>query len=472
MTWTNSITRYDPAVDPTGLLDHPDNARVHDEIQRGATERSLRRLGWIDAVVVSERSGRIVDGHERVGKARERGWSVPVLYVDLSEDGEAWVLATLDPIAELAEWSGPKLSALLEQAPADEAVEALLAAAIRADGPALSDVFPVAPSTVLDARSGPWRARKGQWLGLGIRSEVGRAENVLGESSPPNGSIPNSAPGADPEYYSKKRATERELGQALTNAEFEAEYYDHDTGFAGTSVFDPVLCEAVYRWWCPAGGLVLDPFAGGSVRGVVASRLGRPYLGVELRAEQVAANRDQGLLLCAEQDHPPTWITGDSAEVVPGLDVTADLVFSCPPYADLEVYSDEPADLSTLDYPDFLTVYRAIIASAVSRLAPDRFAVFVVGDIRDPSGNYRGFVADTIAAFETAGCGLVSHGVLATSPGSLCLRAGRTFRASRKVGKAHQNVLVLCNGDPEVAAAACAPVDVVPASTAAALDEP
>ena len=37
--------------------------------------------------------------------------------------------------------------------------------------------------------------------------------------------------------------------------------------------------------------MVLDPFAGGSVRGIVASQLGRGYLGIELAAEQVEANR-------------------------------------------------------------------------------------------------------------------------------------------------------------------------------------
>ena len=41
----------------------------------------------------------------------------------------------------------------------------------------------------------------------------------------------------------------------------------------GTSIFDPVLCELVYRWFCPSKGKILDPFAGGSVRGIVAAHL-------------------------------------------------------------------------------------------------------------------------------------------------------------------------------------------------------
>src|SRR5262245_16475161 len=58
---------------------------------------------------------------------------------------------------------------------------------------------------------------------------------------------------------------------------------------SGTSIFDPVLCEMAYRWFTPPGGLVLDPFAGGSVRGIIASMLGRRYVGIDLSATQLAA---------------------------------------------------------------------------------------------------------------------------------------------------------------------------------------
>jgi hypothetical protein len=74
---------------------------------------------------------------------------------------------------------------------------------------------------------------------------------------------------------------------------------DIDGGMAAThtctSIFDPVLCELVYLWSCPPAGLVLDAFAGGSVRGIVANRLGRRYYGVDLSARQIAANEEQAL---------------------------------------------------------------------------------------------------------------------------------------------------------------------------------
>lgn len=227
---------------------------------------------------------------------------------------------------------------------------------------------------------------------------------------------------------------------------------------SGTSIFDPVLCELVYRWFCPPGGHVLDPFAGGSVRGIVASKLGRHYTGIDLSATQIAANQKQAGVIC--DDLKPTWIVGDSLHLTTLLpDVTADLVFSCPPYGDLEVYSDDPADISTMDYPDFLKAYRAIIAAAVGVLKPDRFACFVVGDIRDKKGFYRRFVSDTEQAFEDAGARLYNEAILVTAVGSLPIRAGKQFDSGRKLGKTHQQCLIFCNGNPQAATQAVGAVE-------------
>jgi hypothetical protein len=233
-----------------------------------------------------------------------------------------------------------------------------------------------------------------------------------------------------------------------------------DVAATGTSIFDPVLCELLYRWFCPPGGTVLDPFAGGSVRGIVASKLGRRYVGVDLREEQVAANRIQGAAICADDPLPPEWVVGDSLHVrrlLPGIE--ADFVFTCPPYADLERYSDDARDLSTMDYPDFLRAYRAIVAEACGMLRPNAFAAIVVGDVRDRDGAYYGFPWHTVQAFTDAGLRLYNEAVLVTMVGSLPVRAGRQFDAGRKMGKTHQNVLVFVKGDPRAATAAVGPCE-------------
>ena len=230
----------------------------------------------------------------------------------------------------------------------------------------------------------------------------------------------------------------------------------------GTSIFDPVICEIAYRWFCPPGGAVLDPFAGGSVRGIVASKLGRPYTGIDLRAEQIDANRAQAEQICGEP--MPRWVCGDSREVMPalaqqGVAPQFDFVFSCPPYADLEVYSDDPRDLSTLDYDEFRAAYTNIIAGACALLKSDRFACFVVGDVRDPRGFYRNFPGHTIAAFEAAGLRLYNEAILVTAVGSLPIRAGKQFAATRKLGKTHQNCLVFVKGDARKATEAMGEVE-------------
>lgn len=226
----------------------------------------------------------------------------------------------------------------------------------------------------------------------------------------------------------------------------------------GTSIFDPVLCELVYRWFCPPGGLVLDPFAGGSVRGIVASKLGRKYLGIDLSERQVQANIEQSKRICSEPR--PIWFVGDARDMgFPHETPDADLVFSCPPYADLEVYSEDPRDLSTMAYRDFLAAYREIIAKACRRLKPDRFACFVIGDVRDADGLYCGLPGHTVDAFVAAGLRLYNEAILVTAVGSLPVRVTKQFVSSRKLGKTHQNVLVFVKGDPRRATEACGEVE-------------
>ena len=280
----------------------------------------------------------------------------------------------------------------------------------KASGP-VAERFTLPPFTILDARSGDWQERKRAWASLGINSEVGRTENML------------------------RMSDTCSLGEK------------------DTSIFDPVVCELAYRWFCPAGGQVVDPFAGGSVRGIVAGALGRHYWGCDLRPEQIAANEAQ-----ADEIAPrvrPVWVCGDSMDKLADAPA-ADFVFSCPPYGDLEKYSDDPRDLSAMDWHAFVAAYKRIILRAVGRMKPDTFACFVVGDFRDGRGFYRNFVSETIDGFEQAGARLYNEAILATPVGTAAMRVTKQFESGRKLAKTHQNVLVFCKGDWKKAAARCA----------------
>lgn len=294
----------------------------------------------------------------------------------------------------------------------------------------LSEKFLVPPFSVLDARQGYWKERKQKWLKFGIESEIGRDDALLGNQ------------------------TREGYGGDYDTSKGESAW-----GGSGTSIFDPVLCEIAYRWFAPKKGVVIDPFAGGSVRGVVASKLGHQYIGVDLRGEQVEANRVQAQTICV--DPQPVWHAGDSLNILDyAKGVEADLIFSCPPYADLEVYSKLPNDLSNMPYESFLEAYRKIIANTCQLLRDNRFAVFVVGEVRDEKGLYRNFVGHTIQAFVDAGLRLYNEAVLITPTGSLPIRAGRIFTTARKLSKGHQNFLVFVKGDPRTATEACGEVEI------------
>lgn len=358
-------------------------------------------------------------------------------------------------------------------------------------------VFP--PFTLLDARMGGWKERKKKYLALGIKSEVGRGANLLKFSDTLLEPDPEKREQADEptrvqailaeggragliaaleagtitweeanQYGSNPDNKEaaiigwyRKIESGLSEAEIIADALianEEGEGNAlnGTSVFDPVLCELAYKWFCPLDGVVVDPFAGGSVRGIMAAGLERAYWGSELREEQVQANRDQVPLFGFKR--VPVWVCGDSTKtLVEAPD--ADFVFSCPPYGSLERYSDDPLDLSTMTWDKFVVAYRQIVRLAVSKLRPDRFACFVVGDFRNKDGWINPLVTETIDAFEQSDARLYNHALLLNAIGSAAIRATRIFNAGRKLVKLHQNVLVFAKGDPIKAASLCMQID-------------
>jgi 1-aminocyclopropane-1-carboxylate deaminase/D-cysteine desulfhydrase-like pyridoxal-dependent ACC family enzyme len=539
----------------------------------------------------------------------------------------------------------------------------------------LRDKFMEPPFSVLDSKGGAWQNRKRQWKGVGIESHIGRGDKLLG------GGAGNSK--EQDEDFSRRYGRKVQNGVGIFDS--------------ATSIFDPALCELVYRWYCPAGGTVLDPFAGGSVRGIVANYLGYNYTGIDIRQEQVDSNIAQALKILP-LNRQPLYLVGDSNMVLeqlinkltpvqqhgeyylkrddlfflagvnggkvrscynlmrgargvvtagsrksPQINIVAsiaqlmnipfyahtpngelgeelllaqskganiiqhpagynsvikararehaielgllevpfgmmcdtaveetrrqaqnlpanikrivipvgsgmslagllhglhdigltvpvlgvvvgadptdtldafapmgwrgmvklvpagvdhheevevvfggvvldpiyeakcvrflepgdlfwviglresiaqkcnqnginfsdyDLLFSCPPYADLEVYSELPGDISNMEYGQFIEVYRAIISKSCKLLKRGGYAAFVVGDIRDKHGYYRDFVSHTKRAFIDAGVGLYNEAILLQPLGTAMLRAAKIFEAGGKLTKVHEHLLI------------------------------
>ena len=264
------------------------------------------------------------------------------------------------------------------------------------------------PFSVLDTRTKEWKQRKEYWItNYGIQSELGREDT---QSKTIFWDTPNSV-----------------------------------------SVFDPVLCELMYDWFSPKGGMVLDPFAGGSVRGIVCEEMNRRYVGIDLSQSQVKANK--------EQSKKPLWINGDSNEELDKVaDESFDFVFTCPPYYDLEIYTDNVKDISNMDVDSFDKVYESILQKSVKKLKDNRFFGIVVSEVREPSvtgkyskGGYRGLVRKTIDMLESAGMEFYNDMILFNSQHQAS-RIGKTyFDRNRKIPSVHQNILIFVKGNPDIA---------------------
>jgi ParB-like chromosome segregation protein Spo0J len=427
------------------LIPYANNSRTHSEAQVAQIASSIKEFGWTNPILLDGENG-IIAGHGRLQAARLLGeTSVPTIQLHgLSEmQKKAYIIAD-NKLAMNAGWDnellGIEITDLREAGfdidllgfSEDELKEFETGDDnINEDNEknaSLSDRFLIPPFTILNAREGWWQNRKKAWLALGIKSEEGRDAKSNAQAS----TFTNS--------------NQSENSSVLNS---------------GTSVFDPVLCEIAYRWFCPENGLILDPFAGGSVRGIVAAKLNRQYIGHELRNEQVEANRIQGDDICSNDLFVPVWIAGDSLNIDKTCkDVKADFIFSCPPYADLEVYSDDPKDLSTMDYKDFKSVYFEIIKKSCAQLKENRFACFVVGDVRDKKGNYYNFVGDTIKAFLDAGLNYYNEAILVTPLGTVMMQTSRNFPIGRKLGKTHQNILIFVKGDGKKASVDCGQIEI------------
>jgi len=265
----------------------------------------------------------------------------------------------------------------------------------------------ITPFSVLDTRTKEWKKRKEHWIATyGIQSELGR-EDIESKS---------------------------QFWESTSNV----------------SIFDPVLCELMYDWFVPKGGKILDPFAGGSVRGIVAEEMGYHYDGIELSSNQIHANQ--------KQSNKPNWILGDSDKKLFLLEQEYDFVWTCPPYYDLEVYSDDKDDLSNMSEGSFDDKLDKIIYKSTTKLKSNRFFGIVVSEVRNPSttgnysiGNYRKLVSKTIGMCERHGLKFYNDIVLFNSQHQAS-RVGKTyFDRNRKIPSVHQNILIFVKGNPDIA---------------------
>ena len=412
---------------PTELIAAEYNPRQLTKDQHKDLTDSIKRFGLVDPLIVNthkERKNILVGGHQRLKIAQELNIKeIPCVEVELNPDQEKelnirlnknsgeWnydALANYFDVGELTEW-GFTDDELQFYETEESGYE---------ERKTLAEKFIVPPFSVLNARQGYWIDRKKAWKEL-IQDNGESRENLIQKI----GKVDKTA------GYGKRYDKERIKPNSLSN---------------GVSILDPVLAEIANRWFGIDNGNTFDCFAGDSVFGYVSSYLGNEFTGIELRKEQAELNNDR-----IKEFSKSKYICDDGQNVLKHIEINSqDLLFSCPPYFDLEVYSDLKNDASNQkEYGNFLKIIEKAFIDSLKCLKDNRFAVITVGDIRDKKGFYRNFISDVKNIFIGNGALLYNEMILIEVLGSLPLRVGR-FMKHRKVGKCHQNVLVFYKGDP------------------------
>ena len=410
------------------LVAYEFNAKTHPDEQIDQIAASIAEFGFNAPILVDESDGTIIAGHGRLMAAHRLGLKeVPVIPLGHMSEAQrrAYILAD-NKISENGGWDeallAHELAAIAAAGEFDLSLtgfdEDEMAEFVGSElaGPAdagdveppefLTDRFGVPPFSILDARQGYWQERKRKWRAL-IGDEGESRDNTLFKVD------------GRPDEVSRKLC---EVGTV--------------------SILDPVLAEIMLRWFCPSGGSAFDTFAGDTVFGYVAARLGHQFTGIELRQEQADLNNAR----TAGAGLPARYICDDGQNVLDHIEPESqDFFFSCPPYFDLEVYSDDPRDASNQSYDGFRSILANAFAGAAKALKPNRFACVVMSNVRDGRGFYHDICGDIREIMRENGLHIYNELILINAVGTASMRAAGYMR-NRKVARTHQNVLLFYKG--------------------------
>ena len=210
----------------------------------------------------------------------------------------------------------------------------------------------------------------------------------------------------------------------------------------GFSEFHAGLAENIIRYWSLKGSVVVDPFAGRATRAVVSATLGREYYGYEISPFTFKRVTDH--INSLSLDTSPTIYNDDGCVMKETADDVADLVFTCPPYWNLEEYEDVPGQLSSAkSYADFMKFIITCGENIYRVLKPGAFCVWVCADFRGWEGNtgLYPFHVDTINAFSKTGLTLYDVVILQNKSPFAALQMGKVA-SKRYTSKIHEYILV------------------------------
>ena len=112
---------------PNELEPNPKNWRRHPDQQKETFKSLFAEVGWAGALLYNEATGKLIDGHLRRAEMFAANEPVPVLVGNWTEQQEALILTTLDPLAAMAQADVGLLDNLLKEIKTtDETLTAML----------------------------------------------------------------------------------------------------------------------------------------------------------------------------------------------------------------------------------------------------------------------------------------------------------------------------------------------------------
>lgn len=211
----------------------------------------------------------------------------------------------------------------------------------------------------------------------------------------------------------------------------------HGVNNGKCSVFNPQLAQMILAAYAPMNGKIYDPFGGGGTRGYIATKMGYDYTGVEIREEEY----NRVLAQMKEWNLNFKFILADSVKYRPNE--SFDFIYTCPPYYDLEVYSDMEEDLSNApSYMEYLNMLQKVLKNCYDVLKKDSFAVFVVGNFRNKKGELEHLNGDLITKAKEVGFKLWDELIWMGASNVALTRCGK-FEKNRKSVRMHEYIIIL-----------------------------
>jgi DNA modification methylase len=165
------------------------------------------------------------------------------------------------------------------------------------------------------------------------------------------------------------------------------------------SEFHAGVAENIIRFWSLPGARVIDPFAGRATRAVVTTKLGREYYGYEITPTTFKRNNEHFNKVKVN----PNLYLSNGTLLKETEDNFGDLVFTCPPYYNIEEYESVDGQLSDCEtYESFMEFIDRCAVNCFRVLKEGGFCVWVVADFRQ-NGKLIDFHGDTIQSFKKAG---------------------------------------------------------------------